>query len=188
MWAWVRPWVVGSGLALLASVAHAGCSDPAMPGVDYGGCQLDGIDLSGVDLTGADLRGASFKRSTLDGAIVDEVQGRRVKFVSASLRGISFVDGSLVEADFTSADARAASFRGANLFRARFFRADLRGADLTGARLDNTDFLKTELEGATWADGETICGPGSVGRCVPAPPPRAGASAAEPARGAGAGG
>ena len=57
---------------------------------------------------------------------------------------------------------------------------DRANMNLLRAGFDQGDF--------TWTDGETICGPGSVGRCVPAPPPRAGASAAEPARGAGAGG
>ena len=47
----------------------------------------------------------------------------------------------------------------------RLYDANLAGANLTGALLDQTDLLNAELSGAIWTDGETLCRPGSVGRC-----------------------
>lgn len=170
--------LAGFALLLAAGDAAAGCSDVPAPGVDYGRCQLDGSDLAGVDLTGADLRYASLKRGDLSEAVLVDVRARKTKFVSATLRDVRFDDASLVETDFTRADLRGASFRGANLYMTRFFRADLRGADLTGAQLRDTDFLHAQLAGATWVDGETTCGEGSIGRCTPAREPKADARAA----------
>lgn len=147
--------------------AMASCSDVPAPGVQLRRCQLDGGNYQNVDMTGANLRDSSFKRATLMGSTLNEIDGRRVKFVSTNLDGASFSGANLAQADFTSARLNDVSFEGAQLHRARFFRADLRGANFTGASFNETDFLQAQLAGATWIDGVTICAEGSVGRCIP---------------------
>jgi uncharacterized protein YjbI with pentapeptide repeats len=154
------------GLSCLwAPNALAACTDPARPGVDWNRCYHDGRNLGEVDLTGAKLRDARFSRTDLQNSILDQVDGRRAKFVSAMLKGVRFEGANLTEADFTKADLTGASFRNANLRGARLFRAILRGADLTGARLQAADLLRADLSGARWTDGETVCAEGSISQC-----------------------
>jgi len=156
--------LIGGGPAL------AECADVAAPGVYWRRCLQDGQDLHGVDLTGATLRDASFERSNLAEAILVEVDGRRAKFISSSLRGARLDGANLVRADFTNADLTGASLVGVDLTMARMYSADLTRANLTGARLASTDLLKAVLAGATWIDGKTVCAEDSVGQCRPAPP------------------
>ncbi len=161
-------------LGLTCLLAGAGpvlaeCADVAAPGVYWRRCLQDGQDLHGVDLTGATLRDASFERTDLSDAILVEVDGRRAKFISATLRKAHLDRANLVRADFTNADLTGASLAGVDLTMARMFRADLSRADLTGARLASTDLLKAVLAGAIWIDGKTICAEDSIGQCHPAP-------------------
>jgi uncharacterized protein YjbI with pentapeptide repeats len=169
----------------MALPALAGCADAPGPDVYWRRCVFDRQDLTDVDLTEANIRDSSFKRADLSGSVLQGVDGRRTKFVSAVLEDVILDDANLVRADLTKADLKGASLRGTNLTWARMFRADLSGADLTGARLDNTDLLQAVLDGATWTDGETICAEGSIGRCRrersrSAPEPASDVSDAEP--------
>ena len=51
-------------------------------------CILDGDDLSGLDLTGSVIRDTSIKRGKLVGSILENIDGRRAKFVSADLTSV----------------------------------------------------------------------------------------------------
>jgi uncharacterized protein YjbI with pentapeptide repeats len=145
----------------------AACSDVPAPGVYWRRCFQDAQNMRGVDLTGAVLRDASFKRADLSNANLSGVDARRAKFVSARLHETRFDDANLVRADLTKAELVGASLRNADLTNARLFRADLSGADLTGARLQDADLLHADFSGATWINGTTVCGEGSVGQCNP---------------------
>ncbi len=163
-------------LALPVAQVRAGCADFAEPGVEWRRCMMDGADLTDVDLTGAVLRDSSFKRADLSGSILREVDARRAKFVSAKLLGVVLDGANLARADLTSADLSGASLREADLRGAKLYQTILRDADLTGARLGGADMLRADLTGARWIDGKSICGEGSIGRCLMRKSPRAAAT------------
>ncbi len=152
-------------MCLWPDPAHALCTDPPGPGVNWQRCNFDSLDLAAVDLSGARLRDASFIRTDLSGSKLVEADSTRAKFINATLNGTVFDNAKLYEADLTKADLTEASLNGADLRLARLFRANLRGADLTGARLRGTDLSQADLSGATWTDGKRVCAEGSVGRC-----------------------
>ncbi|MBF0561588.1 MAG: pentapeptide repeat-containing protein [Alphaproteobacteria bacterium] len=154
-------------LILLASlpVAHAACTDPARPKVEWQRCYHDDNDLSAVNLDGAQLRDATFQRSNLSRAILTKVHAFGAKLISTNLSGANLDNSMFSEADFTKADLSGATLRNTNLQRARLYRATLRKADLTGARMDGADLLEADLTGATWTDGKHVCAAGSIGQC-----------------------
>jgi len=152
-------------MCLWPDPAHALCTDPPSPGVNWQRCNFDRLDLAAIDLSGARLRDASFIRADLSGSKLVEADATRAKFINATLNGTVFDNAKLYEADLTKADLTEASLNGADLRLARLFRAKLRGADLTGARLGGTDLSRADLSGATWTDGKRVCAEGSVGRC-----------------------
>jgi uncharacterized protein YjbI with pentapeptide repeats len=145
--------------------AHADCTEPAGPDVNWRRCYLDSRDLNGVNLEGAMLRDATFQRARLGDANLAKVDAYRAKFVSARMQGVRLDGARLIEADLTRADLTGASLVEADLRNAKFINADLRQANLTGARLSGTDFRNAELTGATWVDGKRVCGENSIGQC-----------------------
>lgn len=153
------------GVSLAPNPAHAACTDPPRPGVDWTRCDFSGRTFTNLDVSGGALREARFIRSRFAGANLSGVNGRRTKFISAILPKARFDGAKMTEADFTKADLAGASFKGTDLRRARLFRANLRGADLTGARIRGADLLNADLSGVRWVDGVTICAEGSLGTC-----------------------
>jgi uncharacterized protein YjbI with pentapeptide repeats len=158
--------VMAAAVPLLAAPAHAGCTDPPEPGVNWQRCTFDAQDLVAVNLEGARLRDGSFFRSDLSESNLKDVSGFRIKLVNATLRGTILDGAKLSEGDLTKADLTGASMVGVDLRRARLFNAILRDADLTGARLSGADLTGTDLSGATWTDGKRVCGEHSIGRCL----------------------
>ena len=154
-----------AGLALFAGPAHAGCTDPPAPGVEWRRCLLDSSELAGADLSRAHLRDASFQRAVLTGAKLIEADGVEARFVSAEMAGADLSRAILRSVDFTRANLRGATLAGADLRRATLFRADLSDADLTGANLSGANMSGAMLGGARWTDGRRICAAGSVGNC-----------------------
>jgi uncharacterized protein YjbI with pentapeptide repeats len=157
--------LVVAALMALAPAVRAACTDAPAPGVNWQRCYVDNRDLRELDLTNATLRGAFLARSDFSFSDLSAIDGRRAKFVKATLVETVFDKARLLGADFTKADLTGASFRDADLRRARFFRAVLRGADFTGARLKGADLLKADLSAAIWIDGVTVCSEGSIGQC-----------------------
>lgn len=163
--AWISISLTAMVLLLPVAGRAADCTMQAAPKVDWQRCYMDERAFTAHDLTQARLRETSFQRSNLDGAILVGVDGYRVRFISATLRGAKLDGATLAEADFTKADLEGASLKRTDLRRARFFRANLRGVDLTGARTDGADFLNADLSGARWVDGKRICAEGALGQC-----------------------
>lgn len=147
------------------SPALAGCADPAAPGVDWFKCGLEEYRLAGSDLTGARLREARLGRADFTGADLSGADARRARLGFVKAEGARLVRTDLRNADLTYARLADADLTEADLRTARLFRANLRGAILTGARLDGADLLEADFTNATWTDGQTICGPGSLGIC-----------------------
>lgn len=157
--------LVAALLTCAPAAFAADCTVPAAPQVDWQRCYMDGRGFVGHDLSQSRLRETSFQRSDLSGANLSKVDGYRVRFISAVLRGARLDDGVFSEADFTKADLSGASLVRTDLRRARFFHASLRGADLTGAKTLGADLLSADLSGAKWTDGHRICAEGSLGQC-----------------------
>ena len=161
----LRALAMASLLPFFAASAHAACTDPPGPGVNWQRCNFDGLDLTNLDLQGARLRDGSFFRTDLSGSDLSETESLRAKFINATLTGATFERARLYEADLTKADLSGATLIGVDLRRARLYRANLRGANLTGAQLKGADLTRVDLSGATWSDGERVCAEGSIGRC-----------------------
>lgn len=153
------------GIGLASPQAHAACTDPPRPGVDWKRCDFSERTFANFDVSGGALRDARFVRTELPAANLTEVNAHRAKFITAVMPNARFDGAKLTEVDFTKADLSGASFKNADLRRARLFRANLRGADLTGARIQGADLLNADLSGVRWVDGETICAEGSEGTC-----------------------
>jgi hypothetical protein len=111
------------GIMTIPAAAHAACSDPATPDVDWSGCDFAGSDLSDSDLTGADLSGGYFSGTNLSGAIL----------VGADLSDADFTFAVFTNADMTGADAVGSDYSEANFSGATTTDADFTGSDLTDA-------------------------------------------------------
>lgn len=151
--------------SLLPASAYASCMDAPRPDVEWVRCLLNERTFTGISIPNAVVRDSSFNRAILDNADMEGVDARRAKFVSASMKGVILRDANLQYADMTKVVLDNADLTGADMRSARLFQASLRSANLTGALLDNADFYRTDLSGATWVDGKTICGEGSLGIC-----------------------
>lgn len=123
-------------------ITEAKC--PGVPGVMW-----EGVDLRGHFLAMADLSGANLK-----GADLTDLNLWKTRLPKADLSG-----AKMKRAFLTGDDLRGANLQGADLRQAFLFRAQADGANFQGAL----------LEGARWLTG-VICGPGSVGECLPLPP------------------
>lgn len=146
---------------------------------------LNGADLSKATLpillTGAEMAQATLTDSITWSSDFSDVYAPMSVWLRADLQGSSFDRADLTGANFTDANlaattARNTRFTGANMVRANLLGANLsgavlRGANLTGARLGTastnfTNLQNADLTGAAWIDG-TVCGSGSIGRCLP---------------------
>ena len=174
-----------SGAALQGAVANRA----RLSGADLGKADLSSADVIAGDLSGADLRkavardasfdsttlkdarlsGADFTRATLRGAVLGGADLRGARFVRSELDGAVLKSAQLGDSDFEGARLVGADLGGAVIDKVSFFAADLRRANLKGARLRRVKFQGCSLIGATWTDG-TVCGHGSVGRCIPMAP------------------
>lgn len=125
-----------------------GCEMPAYR-TKCPGANLEGADLRGRFLIMADLAGANLK-----GADLSDLNLWNTRLSKATLSG-----AKMARAFLTGADLRNANLQFADLRHAFLFRAQADGANFAGAL----------LEGARWLNG-AICGPGSIGDCLPLPP------------------
>ena len=116
-----------SGVAMLP-LAHADCSDPAAPGVNWSGCDFTGSDLSSLDLSGADLSSGDFTGSDFSDTIL----------AGADLSDADFTSSVFRNANFTDADATGSTFVDANFIGTITTGADFAGSDLTGVIFEDT--------------------------------------------------
>lgn len=174
-----------SGAGLQGAVANrARFSGASLRKANLSSADVIAADLSGADLGKAVARDASFdsttlKETRLSGADLTRATLRRTVLSGADLRGASLVRSELDGAALESAHLGDSDFEGARLVGAdlgeavidgvNFYAADLRRANLKGARLRRVKFQGCSLIGATWSDG-TVCGYGSLGRCIPMAP------------------
>ena len=151
------------------------CKAPAGPQVNWSNCKFEGIMLNGVELTGArmgnanlsgaQLQGANLTGSNLSYANFGRADLSRANLTQATLTGMVLRNANLDEANFSSANLSYAILQGANLNHADLSNADLSNADLSGANVDRAKLDNTNLVHAIWVD-RTVCGEGSVGKCV----------------------
>ena len=133
------------------------CQAAPHPGVNWSNCALEGAELAGQD-----LRGALLKNANLSGADLrqTQMQGNDLSYSNLNSSDLS-------AAELGRANMKGVSLRNANLANTQLSGADLSYADLTGANLEGVDLTGANLENAIWID-QTLCGPGSIGRCLPA--------------------
>ena len=125
------------------------CSQPAVEGVIWSGCDKNDAVLKGAVLRNANLLGVHLERADLRGADLSYAN-----LTSADLRGTNLRNAILKGATLSQADLTGADLTGADLGF-----AVLNGASLDGARLDGASLRQT-----TWVDGH-LCGEQSVGAC-----------------------
>ncbi len=133
------------------------CQAAPHPGVNWSNCALEGVELVGQDLRGAILRNANLSGANL----------RQTQMPGNDLSYSNLNSSDLSNAELSRANMKGVNLRNANLTNAHLSGADLSYADLTGANLEGVDLSAANLENAIWPD-QTLCGPGSIGQCVPA--------------------
>lgn len=133
------------------------CQAAPHPGVNWSNCALEGVELAGQD-----LRGAILKNANLSGADLrqTQMQGNDLSYSNLNSSDLS-------AAALSRANMKGVNLRNANLANTQLSGADLSYADLTGANLEGVDLDGANLENAIWID-QTLCGPGSIGQCLPA--------------------
>ena len=139
---------------------QADCNARPAPGVVWESCSLTGLmaddrAMEGLFARNVDLQGASLRRARLDEGDLSY----------ANLSGADLGFASLARSRLVGATLTGASFAFGDLSG-----ADLRYANLRGARLEQTALAGARLDKAIWPDG-TLCAPGSLGTCNPAPAP-----------------
>lgn len=112
---------------------------PDLSGADLRELDLSSADLNGADLEGAVLVGSSLRRAKLEGANLNGIVARFVRFSDARLAGATLVE----------ADVRAGSLRRADLSGADLTRAVLRFTSLVGANVSDAIFRQAEVYGAS---------------------------------------
>jgi hypothetical protein len=140
----MRQYMLGVVLLLVVvavpSVAHAKCSDPPRPQVNWQGCDKQRANLTGARLMGANLRDAKLMNADLSMA---DLTG--AKLTGANLTGAKFINTKMLNADLTG--------------------ADLTGANLNGANLSCVIFTGATLSRAQWNTGRMCDDPSPIGRC-----------------------
>lgn len=134
------------------------CDAKPMAGVNWNHCQMEGINLRQLN-----LRGASMNNTNLSGA---DLRGTDLSGADLSYANLSITD--LTGADLHQASLKGAGLRGSTLSGANLVNADLSYADLRGAKIEGVQLQGAILNKAFWLDG-SLCGPDSVGKCVPIP-------------------
>ncbi len=149
----------------LPALAHAYCSDPPAPGVEWQRCFFEKRELTGADLSGAHIKDSNFRQVKMSGALFTGAEVYRAGFSEADLANTDFSGARLIEADFSHANLSGALFIRSELRGVRLQGVGLRNADLTGAKLDRAALLGADLSGARWLDGHKVCAPNSIGSC-----------------------
>src|SRR5574337_1291662 len=137
--------------------AHAACSDPPGPDVDYSGCDLtsmnidfNNLDLSGANLSGADISnlelrnvkliGANLDHAIMEGVVIENANLTNAVLTNADAIGVNLQNGILTHADFTNAIVSRADFTNSDITFVNFSGADLTFADFTDAYVHNNIF------------------------------------------------
>ncbi len=145
---WLTPSDNGAG--------DSDCEAPPTAGVNWDNCQMPGLSVGRASLSAASVRNANLTAANLAGGDLRDINLAYSNLSLADLSGSDLSNASLVGVDFRQASLAHADLRNADLSH-----ADLRGANLLKARLDGAKLSKT-----IWWDG-SVCGPASVGECIP---------------------
>ena len=149
--------LIGVGLYIGTpdAIPDPDCSAKAGPGVNWRNCRLDSVNYESANLEGAILNSTILRTARLSRSIFN-------------LADMQYAD--LSGSDLSYAELSSARMKGINLQNADLTYADLTNSDLTYANLKNSKLGGAKIDGARlekaiWIDG-TVCGPGSVGKCV----------------------
>ena len=152
------------------------CLKTAVPGVNWSNCTKQAMDLRGLDLRRSqivnafldksELSNSDFSHSRLDYTNFSQTTMLRARFDNAQLKGAVFRGAHLKDTSMKSVKMSFVILQEAVLNNVNLENADLESADLTGATLQDVNLQGVNLTNAIWVDG-TLCGPGSIGECVP---------------------
>ena len=151
------------------------CEQAAQPKVYWSNCRFEGLQLDGVDLHGAKLQNTSLIAATIRGSDLSHADMAYSNLLNADLSNTNFASAKLVGAVLRRATMSGANLQNSDLSYAILQDVDLSNADLhnanlehamlSGANITNTNFSGATLDNAIWLDN-SVCAPGSVGRCV----------------------
>jgi len=115
------------------------------------------------------------QKETIPGEKLSLKQINTILRTTRNLSGKNLSGQNLVGVDLSVCSLKGADMRNANLERADMSGSNLERADLSGANLRMASFFQAALtaanldrailDGAIWID-KSVCGPGSVGKCV----------------------
>ncbi len=148
---------VGVGLYLGSPdvIPDPDCSSGAAPGVNWRSCRLDAV---------------SYESANLQGAVLNSAVLRMAKLSGSDLNNADMQYADLSGSDLSYSEISEAKMKGINLQNADLTNVDLTNSDLSYANLQNSKMGGAKIDGAKmtkaiWIDG-SVCGPGSVGKCV----------------------
>jgi fluoroquinolone resistance protein len=114
----------------------------------FTGCTFVNCSFFGVTFAGCKLVGSRFDRCRYDLLTVSEGDWSFVGLPGADLRGTTFSDLRMREADLTKARCQKATFRNVDLSGSWLDAADLTGCDLRGSDLSALDPASTTIRSA----------------------------------------
>ncbi len=149
--------LIGAGLYIGTpdAIPDPDCSAKPGPGVNWRNCRMDAVRSESANLQGANLNSSVLRRAKFSGAI----------FSQADMRYADLSGSDLSYAEFSTARMKGINLQSADLTNADLNHSDLTYANLKNSRLGGARLDGAKLEKAIWIDG-SVCGPGSVGKCV----------------------
>ena len=156
--------------------AFAGCSDSAVPGVDWSDCRKRNLIMSGSDLSDANLVGADMSSSDLRDTNLTNANVTKANLVRASLKGAKakgadfsrilasrsdlsnsdFTDANFSKAETSRVNFSGSAFNGADMSKAEFARADFTDSDISGVNFDFSNLARADLRGARFEDAPSF--------------------------------
>jgi len=170
--------IVGASIAMSPGhqAAVNDCGQAPMAYVNWSNCSMEGINLHDLDLAGAKLlntkmSGAKLVNVKLIGAKLSYIDLSNARLSDsdiqdAMLMGANLRSSKLANINMKNSNLSYAILQGADLSNVNFQNANLRNVVFNGAKLSAVDFSGANLENAIWVDN-TVCGPRSIGQCIP---------------------
>ena len=131
-----------------SGLAHAACSDPAGPGVDWSECRKRNLIISGQDFSGANLSRVDFSSSDLREVNLENADVSKANLFRASLKGARGINANLSNTVAARTDLSGADFTGADFSKAETTRVDFSNTSLDQADLSKGEFPRAVFTGA----------------------------------------
>jgi uncharacterized protein YjbI with pentapeptide repeats len=157
-----------------ANLTSANLQNSYLGETNFNRAKMRGANLSGADIPQAELQGADLTKATVEGATMAGCLADGIKFESARLKRVKFVDLSMRDEDGNPVVKRM-SLAGADFSKAVIENVEFSGAWLplakfTKARLSHVRFVRSDVTNADFTG--TVFTDVTFDQCEGNPPPR----------------